>query len=233
MTPYYENDGIVIYNGNCLDILPSLSGRAPNILCTDPPFAMTGGISNGRESQVSDQFFAHWWRDIATTLSGMLAPNGSGFIWCDWRTAKIIADGFKPRQSYESRWRVAQMLFHDRQMVGLGRPFRHSVDMLAYVRGPEHKSTQIPPTTSNLVSHYWRYGSHPHHPAQKSVSLVVQLLRWCLDTTDDCVIDPFMGSGTSMIAARMMGKKAIGIEVDEEYCEIAVQRLAQSVMVLE
>ena len=185
------------------------------------------------DAHVSDQFFAHWWRDVATALSGALAPNGSGFIWCDWRTAKIFADGFKPRQSHESHWRVAQMVFHDRQMVGLGRPFRNSVDMLAYVRGPNHRSCPIPPTTSNLVSQYWYYGAHPYHPAQKSVDLAMQLLRWCSATEDDCVIDPFMGSGTTLVAARMLGKKAIGIEMDEEYCEISVQRLAQSVMVLE
>lgn len=230
MEPYYEHKGITIYHGDSVELLPSLANKKPTVLCTDPPFSMAGGISNGMNSSVSDQFFSHWWRTVARLLSSVLAADGSGFIWCDWRTAKIIADGFTPRQSLESHWRVSQMLFHDRQMVGLGAPFRNSVDMLAYVRGPAHKTPDIPKATRNLLSVHWYYGTHPHHPAEKSVEVAVQLLKWCNAKSEDVVLDPFVGSGTTLLAARELGLTAIGIEMEEEYCEVAAKRLSQEVM---
>jgi DNA modification methylase len=68
------------------------------------------------------------------------------------------------------------------------------------------------------------------HPTQKPVSL----MRWCLDffPQANVILDPFMGSGTTLRAAKDLGRKAIGIEIEERYCEIAAKRLQQSVMTL-
>jgi len=67
------------------------------------------------------------------------------------------------------------------------------------------------------------------HPTQKPVSL----MRWCVEKANgQIILDPFMGSGTTLRAAKDLGRKAIGIEIEERYCEIAVQRLAQEVLPL-
>ena len=223
MTPYYEAEGIIIYHGDCREILPVPPCQA---LVTDPPFAFAGGISNGMSSQVSEQFFEHWWRDVADLITTSLTPTGSGFIWCDWRTAKSFAKGFEPRTNTTAVWRLAQMLYHYREMPGLGQPFRSSVDMIAYVRGPKHRSPSIPNTTHNWLSQYWYYGKHAHHPAEKSMAVARQLLQWCTEASD-WVLDPFMGSGTTLLAAQALGVRAIGIEIEEMYCEEAVERLRQ------
>ncbi len=64
------------------------------------------------------------------------------------------------------------------------------------------------------------------HPHTKPLDLMVQLLERCLFSV---VLDPFMGSGTTLLAAKMLGRRAIGIEIEERYCEIAAQRLSQEV----
>jgi site-specific DNA-methyltransferase (adenine-specific) len=67
------------------------------------------------------------------------------------------------------------------------------------------------------------------HPTQKPLALMLWCFKWVSGTT---VLDPFMGSGTTLVAAKNLGRRAIGIEIEERYCEIAAKRLAQEVMAL-
>lgn len=68
------------------------------------------------------------------------------------------------------------------------------------------------------------------HPTQKPL----ELMAWCLNfVAPGTVLDPFMGSGTTLVAAHQLGRRAIGIELEEKYCEIAAQRLAQNVLRLD
>ena len=63
------------------------------------------------------------------------------------------------------------------------------------------------------------------HPTEKPIALIA----WCLGFLDGATLDPFMGSGTTLVAAKQLGRRAIGIEIEERYCEIAAKRLAQAV----
>ena len=84
-------------------------------------------------------------------------------------------------------------------------------------------------TTHNWISKYWYYGKHNNHPAEKDPDMAQQLIRWCSDE-NDIILDPFLGSGTTAVAAKELGRKFIGIEISEEYCKIAVKRLRQGVL---
>lgn len=224
--PYYQEDAGIIYCGDCLEILPSMV--IVDSIVTDPPFAMAGGISCGSSSQLDTQFFLHWWTAISNEISRIGKLDGEGFIWCDWKTAVLFASGFKPKIQTYNVWRVAQMLYHYREMPGQGKPFRASVDMIAYIRGPKSKGHRIELTTHNMISKYWYYGKHNNHPAEKDVHIAQKLIKWCSDE-GDIILDPFLGSGTTALAAKELGRKFIGIEISEEYCAIAVKRLRQKV----
>jgi site-specific DNA-methyltransferase (adenine-specific) len=226
--PYYSDGEIVIYNGDCLELLHTSPFALMGALVTDPPFAFAGGLSNGMQSAADDQFFSRWWGDVCELLAGSLMQDAEGFIWCDWRTARIFSDGFR-RTDQIKPFRLAQMLYHYREMPGMGQPFRSSVDMIGYLRGPKAKGLRIQNTTHNWISQYWYYGRHDFHPAEKSHDVAAQLIAWCSDD-DDTILDPFMGSGTTLVAAKRLGRRAIGIEIEEKYCEIAAKRLAQGAL---
>lgn len=214
-----------IHCGDCLELMKEIPTGTVDAIVTDPPFAFAGGLSNGTSSQVSSQFFDHWWKSVCIELLRVLKSSGEGFIWCDWKTAPSISLGFKPTQQTYNFWRVSQMLYHYREMPGQGKPFRSSVDMIAYVRGPESTGRRIPNTTHNHISKYWYYGKHEFHPAEKDPELCEMLIGWCSDI-GDVVLDPFLGSGTTAVACKRSGRRFIGIELSEEYTEIANKRLA-------
>ena len=223
MKPYYETELGKLYHGDCLEILPLLSFKSKAIV-TDPPFAFTGGISNGSSANTSEQFFRHWWQNVCVCIAGHLEQDASGFIWCDWKTAKIISDGFEPKTQTYDFYRISQMLYHFREMPGMGRPFRSSVDMIAYLRGPKHKDPPISMDTLNHISEYWYYGKHEFHPSEKSVSMIEKLLGWC-SIENDTVIDPFAGSCSTAIACEKLNRKWVCIELEEYICAIAKQRI--------
>jgi DNA modification methylase len=210
--------------GDCLEFMKDISTSSVNAIITDPTFAFVGGLSNGSSSQTDSQFFAYWWKDVCKEMNRVLKPDGEGFIWCDWKTAAILADGFKPTRQDYGIIRVAQMLYHYREMPGQGKPFRSSVDMIAYIRGSKSGGHRIPNTTHNHISKYWYYGKHKNHPAEKDPELCEQLLAWCSDV-GDIVLDPFCGSGTVPIACVKTGRHFIGIERSMEFVEIARKRV--------
>lgn len=214
-----------LYNMDCLEGLKKIPDNSIDALITDPPFVFAGGISNGRSSEASDQFFLHWWKDICREINRVLKKDAQGFIWCDWRSAATMARGFELGQSYDCK--ISQMLFHYREMPGQGNPFRNSVDMIAYLRGPKAQRDRIPNTTHNWISKYWYYGKHEFHPAEKDVEIAKQLINWCSDE-GDVILDCFMGSGTTAIACLETKRQYIGFEMEKEYCDIAEKRIEEN-----
>jgi len=212
-----------IYCMDCLDGMREIPDNSIDCIITDPPFAFTGGISNGSSSNISSQFFLHWWRDVCRELTRILKPDAEGFIWCDWKTAAIIQDGFTVKKQTYDVFRVSQMLYHYREMPGQGNPFRSSVDMIAYLRGPKSTGERISRDTHNFISKYWYYGKHDNHPSEKDPQMGTKLLEWCSDK-EDVMIDPFCGGGSFCIAAKETGRYFIGMDLDEDFTKIAQSR---------
>lgn len=213
--------------GDCLDVLKRFEDGSIDAIVTDPPFAITGGLSNGMTSRNDTQFFEHWFSDVAKELIRVIKPEGCMFIWCDWRTVNIIDAAFARASERYIPWWVSQVIVHDREMIGMGSPFRNQLDWIAVVRGKKTKwDDRIPNTTPNIFREYSYYGKHKHHPAEKTVTSAARLIEWATKP-NDVVLDPFMGSGTTLIAAASLGRVSIGIEKEQEHYDTACKRLAE------
>ena len=207
--PYYERDGIVIYHGDCREILPHLKA---DVVVTDPPYGVaerTDRLSKGRSKlAVCNDFPPVFGDDAPFDPTPLLA----------WPVAMWGANHYASRLPDSPSW----LVWDKREGQG---PNDNADCEMAWTNfgGP-----------ARLFSHYWNgmlraseRNEARKHPTQKPVAL----MRWCLTfAPPGTILDPFMGSGTTLVAAKLEGRKAIGIELEEKYCEIAVRRLSQGVL---
>jgi DNA modification methylase len=223
---FYEDKWVKIFHGDCRDLLPTLT--PVDLVLTDPPFSFTGGFSNGFASRTDSQFFETWLEIIFKELQRASKPTAAWCLWCDWRTAAIYDEVLgKSAEDYYDQRRVSQVLIHDREMVGMGSPFRNQLDWIAIVRGKHTDfAERIPKNQPNIIREYFYYGKHEYHPSEKSVSVATKLVNWLSDK-DATILDPFCGGGTTLVAAKYSNRYSIGIEIEEKYCEIAAKRCMQ------
>lgn len=190
MRPYYQEKGITIYNGDCREVLPSLTADA---IVTDPPYGMNK---------------ASWDCFIPPELWLPLVRSiGPTYVFCG---VKALFDYPRPD------WTLAWVRVASAQRNGKYKGFNNWEPILAYGLS----------ALSNDVICVPNYGESDGHPTTKPLALLKHLIA---RVAGDTVLDPFMGSGTTLVAAKDHGRKAIGIEIEERYCEIAAKRLSQGV----
>ena len=212
MRPYYDEDGITIFHGDCREILPMLP--KVDLVLTDPPYGMSwnGKVTRGKNGTGKSGPTRHY----GIPIVGDDAPfDPEPFL----EFGKVILFG---SNHFGNRLpKGTTLVWLKRYDTGFGS-FLSDAE-IAWMKGGEgvycFRDLSMQGESSERV-----------HPTQKPLPLI----RWCIGMAGDCatILDPFMGSGTTLRAAKDLGRKAIGIEIEERYCEIAVRRLAQSVLPL-
>lgn len=201
--PYYEEPGITIYNGDCRKILPQLP--KVDLVLTDPPY----GIERFRKGFGTTRFRGFGCENVGITWD--IKPTEDMLKQIIKSAPNVIIWGFNNFQLPPSE----HFLVWDKQQT---------VDNFAdaELAWTNIKITKIFHFSIHTHNHYTKY-----HPTQKPVDL----MTWCLSFAPDAqtILDPFMGSGTTLRAAKDLGRKCIGIEIEEKYCEISVKRLRQEV----
>ena len=210
MKPYYEQGGIVIYHADCRDVLPTLELGSVDLVLTDPPYGMKwdGRVTGGPNGQGNKGPTRHY----GVTIMGDDRP----FDPAPWLLfPKVILWGF---HHFSSRLPEGSLLvWLKRYDTGFGS-YLSDADV-AWMKGGCgvycKRDTSL-------------QGESRVHPTQKPLGII----KWCIEIVggDGLILDPFMGSGTTLRAAKDLGRRAIGIELNEEYAEIAARRLAQEVL---
>ena len=244
--PYYQDEHSCILLGDCREILPGLKPESVTLLWTDPPYGhgnMDGdlqssrvGVQGGRQAAaepiVNDS--PEEMREVvdaALRLSVPLMRHDSCCCCC--------CGGGGPRPTFawlaERMDRDGLQFFHavvwdkSGRGHGLGWRFRRDYEMVmvAHRKGGRLAWADDAAAVPN-VQRIMPVGSRVH-PNEKPEDMVGRFIGWTT-VTGDLLLDPFMGSGTTLRAAKDLGRKAIGIEIEERYCEIAAKRLAQQVL---
>ena len=228
--PFHESPNHMLYHADCLELLETAPDAWVDAIVTDPPFAMTGGISNGVTAASDSQFFEHWLVDVLKQCIRVVKPEGCMFFWCDWRTAAVLDRALARASIRYEPWSLSQMIVHDREMIGMGKPFRNQCDWIAVVRGLRTDwKDRVPNNTPNIFREYSYYGKHDNHPSEKTVTAAERLVKWAAEP-GGTVLDPFCGSATTLVACKHTGRFGVGIERDETHVATAKRRCEQDAM---
>lgn len=236
-TPYYDDGQITIYHADCRDILPHLSPGSVDLVLTDPPYGIANGsafVRRGGEA-VEDNGQAGWnalvpWGDwisgaFDALASGRYIATFHDMAQIEETIASIRAAGFSP-------WR--RFFIVKTAPAPTPRPtFMSAVEECVIGFKGEREwwgGGATPNRWIGLTPN--RLGTGLGHPSEKPVGAMAQIID-ALSPSNGLVLDPFMGSGTTLRAAKDLGRRAIGIEIEERYCEIAVRRLQQAVLPLD
>lgn len=212
MTPYYEDAGIVLYLGDCREVLPTI---AADVVITDPPY--NRGKQYGDRVDDARTDYESWCREWfgllgAATIAFTCGHRNVG-MWCRIQDPDWIICWFKPAALSASPFGVCNwepiLFWGDTKMSRGAR-----VDVIRAGILP------IPQSTLN------------GHPCPKPDQWAVGLVEMLSDPRD-VVLDPFAGSGTTLVAAKRLGRRAIGIEIEERFCESTARRLSQAAIPFE
>jgi site-specific DNA-methyltransferase (adenine-specific) len=231
LTPYYEEPGITIYCGDCAEIAPTLGQF--DLLCTDPPY----GIGEARKDHGSRRRFRDKRPGRSATLGAVHNPVARSYDRLDWddrATDQSLIDALRELATYtclfggnffemppSPSWLVwdkdnGECDFADCELAWTNygcaiRRKRHQWNGM--LRGGVAGKSAEP-----------RY-----HPTQKPLAVMSWAIGLCPERPTS-VLDPFMGSGTTLRACKNLGIRAVGIEREERYCKIAVDRLRQATL---
>ena len=213
--PYYADDAVTIYHADCRDVLPHL---VADMLFTDPPYGELGYEWDTRPNWATLPIptvdhavvFGHQPHLATEVLPSMQARN-LRFLF-EWIWEKPIGrlwNHARPIRLHELLW-----------CFGVST---EGLDLRAGFGG-QHGSVIADVTYQAYMSNH---RDATGHPTQKPIRLVTKVMS-CFPP--GVIVDPFMGSGTTLRAAKDLGRKAIGIEVDERYCKVAADRMCQEVL---
>lgn len=246
MTPYYADDLVTLYHGDCMDVLPGLG--LFDLTFTSPPYnlsvttgggfakagpgghrgwthaALAEGYSNYDDAMPSEAY-EEWQRDVLTELWDRTSSTGAIFY------------NHKPRVQAKMLWTplVLNPALPIRQIIIWARPggmnfapthYLPTYEWIIVFARPEWR---LKSRAASAVGDLWCVPreANSDHPAPFPVGLPARAIE---SAEPKNVLDPFAGSGSTLVAAKAAGVRAVGIELSERYCEIAARRCSQEVL---
>ena len=209
MKPYYDEDGVTIYHGDCLAIDVWL---AADVLVTDPPYGMSfvsawtkerRPIANDKDASARDRVLGLWGERPAVVFGTWRVPRPAA-------TRQLVT------------WIKASV---GPGMGDLSFPWGSATEEI-YVLGDGWRGSRRPNYIVTTEQRGNPYGAAAllGHPTPKPTRLMAQFIECA---PDGIIADPFAGVGGTLLAARALGRRAIGVELEERYCEMAAKRLSQ------
>lgn len=222
-TPYYQDENVTLYYGDCLELTDWTQG---DVLITDPPYGMayvsnsskygkSDAISGDKDTNLRESILYLWQEYDEGGESTHQEPLRPALVFGTWRVERpknimqlIVWDkGDSPGMGDLSMpWGPAHEEIY---VIGIGWSGKRRPNV--------YRVPTLPPGSHN----------RPNHPTPKPIALMEQLISYA---PPGVIADPFSGSGATLIAARNQGRKAIGVELEEKYCELIANRLSQGTL---
>jgi DNA modification methylase len=207
-SPYYEDDLVTLFHGDCLDILPSLGDSSFDAVLTDPPYNFGFDYGGHDDAMTVDDYgswCAEWFAECRRLALRVVVFPGHGNLPMWWDIGKPSGVGVWYKPGNPKGAGVFQFCEWE--------PF------LLYGKGVGGSDVIRATVTRQMDT--------GDHPCPKPLRLFQELVK---KSKAQSVLDPFAGSGTTLAAAKYLGVRAVGVEMNEAYCEIAAKRLTQDTL---
>ena len=224
--------------GDCLEVMPTLG--LVDAVVTDPPYS-SGGFTQSAISKAAGQGLRSetirkegWFAGDAMTAAGAAfllrelalhcyrktGPKSTLTVFTDWRVVALNAPAIE-----SALWRFQNLLAWDKGSAGLGSGFRaqHELAMHFSKGAPDYFSASY----GNVLKARRVPADNKWHGCEKPIELLASIVE-TVAPHKGAVLDPFMGSGTTLVACAKLGRKGIGIEIDPDYFEIACKRVEEA-----
>jgi len=228
MTPYCSDTAITLWHGDALEILPTMRGATVDLCVTDPPYVI-GALSAGNMATKAGGWgdmmnSARWFRDWYAMVRRLIRPSGALWTFLNWRSLPVVM-----KAAFDAEWSLTSLLVWHKDWIGPGGSvgLRPAYELVALMAGPEFsiEDRGLP----DVWTYKWASFKPSGHPAEKPVELLARLIS---ESTrkPGTILDPFAGSGSTLVAAKTLGHRAVGIEAEEKWCETAANRCRQEVL---
>ena len=253
MKPYYEDDLVTLYHGDCREVTAWLEA---DVLVTDPPYGIawtTHGVSrtsfsdrgradfngdrrevasicNDSDTTVRDETVERWGANRPAIIFGSLLvapPVGArhGAVYVKPLDAGSLSAFGILRRDVEGVWLLGSRRDYWGEQVRSGRGL-----LPQHERPPTTMRSSVFATRARLAGTAAGVAARSGHPHAKPIDVLEGLIGTTVLNESWVIADPFAGSGSTLVAAKNLGRRAIGVELEERYCEIAARRLSQEVL---
>lgn len=224
LAPFYEDEYVTLYNADCRDVIPQLP--IVDLLVTDPPYFLPSqtyptsnldGETAYRKTLADASMLKGYFDLFFAEINPKLSEKAIAYVFCD--------DGSYPflYQAMFRHFHELRLLVWDKVNTIRGYTWRKRHELIAY--GRKKAGEEIPSGIGSIIQENGIFFNDRVHPVQKPVALMRRLIE---RHTGGIVLDPFAGSGSTLIAAKQCRKKAIGIEAEIDHCNTIVDALCKT-----
>ena len=212
-----------IKQGDCLELMQELPDESIDLIVTDPPYGIDLNIqrktSKFKNTTVKNDNTLEWLPNLVNNFKRIMKPNSVIYLFCNWQNYDVF------KKEFEKYFELKNLIVWDKQWFGMGYNWRPNHEFIMVLTNGKFK------TNSNNNENILRYRRiHPtkmYHSCEKPIALLEKLIEES-SNEGDTVLDSFIGSGTTPIAAINTNRKYIGYELDEKYFNIAQQRINEN-----
>jgi site-specific DNA-methyltransferase (adenine-specific) len=223
MKPYFQSGGITIFNAAAHDVLPSLGTQSVDLLLTDPPYGIayrSSAKKNGVARSIQNDDNLNALRGVLPLADALMKPNRHAYVFA---APSRIGEATAAIETY---WRIKNAIVWDKGNAGSKGDCQagYANNWEAIIYANKGRRPLIGPRPRAIIRHDWQGSRDPVHPTVKPVE-IFRLILSRSSLPGELVLDPFCGSGPTLIAAAEMNRRAIGIEIEERYCEVTARRV--------
>jgi site-specific DNA-methyltransferase (adenine-specific) len=204
-----------VIHADCLKALPMLNNASVNFILTDPPYITRYKSRDGRTVPNDDN--DRWLKPAFAQMYRVLANDSFAVSFYGWPQADKFMDAYR-----KAGFRIVGHLMFPKRYASSTRfvEYRHESAHLLAKGEPRQPNKPI----ADVIE--WSYTGNRHHPCQKPLAALLPLVE-AFSQSGDTVLDPFAGSGSTLLAAKTLGRRYIGIELNKQYNAVAQKRLSQ------